>query len=252
MSDASRFTDEQLTAFLDGERQHTPYTEIEAAMKSDPSVGQRLRELEIDRGVITDSMQDLLSIAPDAPELPEVKTQEQEKNSGWLRANLIAAAVSAIMLFGGVLGYSLAGKETNDWHDYVAAYHSLYINNTLAHVNNSESRALEELERVGSAIGKNLSFETLQGMRGLDYKRAQILGFEGKPLAQMTFLSKMGNPIALCIIRSDVNGHSKIENFQLEGMASASWSRSGYEYLIIGGKDSALIEAAAAHFAARI
>lgn len=47
-----RFTDEELTAFLDGEEDHAPVAEIRSALKADADLAQRLDALRIDRQVI--------------------------------------------------------------------------------------------------------------------------------------------------------------------------------------------------------
>ncbi len=47
-----RFTDEELTAFLDGEEDHAPVTEIRSALKADADLAQRLDVLRIDRQLI--------------------------------------------------------------------------------------------------------------------------------------------------------------------------------------------------------
>lgn len=77
----------------------------------------------------------------------------------------------------------------------------------------------------------------------------QTLGFEGRPLMQLTFLSKFGDPIALCIIRSRNTETQGIVVNEMRGMLAASWSKDGYEYLLIGGRDEALIRNAASEFA---
>ncbi len=244
------FSDELLTAFLDGEKEHIPYKEIEVAIATDERLQERLRVLEINKSDISKSMDLLLSNAPTAPEFKlEMPAND---NSYWFRNGLIAACAASFMLFSGIIGYSISDRQIDSWREYVAAYHYLYITTTLSSVDNPVGTAKAELVRVGDAIGKEIELDNLKKFAGLEYKRAQILGFEGKPLAQLTFLSKMGTPVALCIIRSGSNSEDAISDATLEGMASASWAKNGYEFLIIGGKDETLIDEAAEHFASII
>ena len=105
---------------------------------------------------------------------------------------------------------------------------------------------------MAGAIGKSIDLSTLKQIEGLDYKRVQILGFDGQPLAQLTFLSKVGAPVALCIIRKQGDGNTDIHLAELQGMSAASWSRDGYDYLLIGGSDAALIAATAGKLTGRL
>ncbi len=244
-----KFSDEELTSYLDGEKKHGPYQEIEQALKTDKALQLRLGELKIGHLNISQSMDGLLKNAPLSPEL---NIENTANITPWIKRFLLASCAASIMLFSGIVGYSVSDRQMDSWREYVAAYHYLYITNTLTNIDSTETLVRDELTRVGAAIGKNLSFASLKNFSGLDYKRSQILGFEGKPLAQMTFLSKMGTPIALCVIRSGTHSEEVISNMTMEGMASAAWSKDGYEYLIIGGKDKALIDEAAKHFAASI
>lgn len=245
------FTDEQITAYLDGEKEHTPFKEIEAARITDAKLEARIKVLSFDEAIIKQSMDSLLKIAPATPELPKLKAAN-DNGSSWFKGGLIAACAASMMLFSGIVGYSISDRQTDSWREYVAAYHYLYITNTLSAVENEAPAAIAELERVGGAISKELQLASLVGFEELDYKRSQILGYQGKPLAQMTFLSKMGTPIALCVIRSGSDADEAIEDIRMEGMAAATWSKDGYEYLIIGGNDQMLIDNAAQHFAAKI
>ncbi len=46
------FSDEELTAFLDGEEDHAPVADIKSALQSDTALAQRLDALRIDRQII--------------------------------------------------------------------------------------------------------------------------------------------------------------------------------------------------------
>jgi len=146
--------------------------------------------------------------------------------------------------------------KASGWKDYVAAYQALYTNATLAKVEQSDIAKQQELTRVGAAIGKDMMISQLQVAAEIDYKRAQVLGFEGRALVQLAFLSSTGEPLALCIIRSDEARESTkagsslaaVQQMEMEGMSSAAWSGGGYEFLLIGGKDAMLMEKLAQRF----
>jgi hypothetical protein len=92
----------------------------------------------------------------------------------------------------------------------------------------------------------------LKRVAEFEYKRSQILGFEGRPLMQVAYLSRVGSPVVLCIMRSDATAALGVKTDVMQGMAAATWRKGNYEYLLIGGHDKALIERAANTFAAAL
>ncbi len=251
MSDPRAFSDEELTAFLDGEVEAAARAEIEQAVSQDAQLRARLDALSLNKTQLKEGMDALLESAPKPPNWDEGAFAAARPSGGWGWRRTAAAAVVALAIgFGG--GHLIGGTSEPGWRDYVASYHALYANSTLAHIDQPEALALEELARVSSAIGKSIDLSVVTQPEQLDYKRAQILSFEDRPLIQLAFLSKVGTPIALCIVQSAEAGDSAVRLTQLEGMSAAVWSKNGYEFILIGGRDDALISQAAAHYAERI
>lgn len=244
MTNGPTFSDEQLTAYLDGEVDHIPADEIRAALEQDATLRARLESLSLETGHVAGAFDSLLDRAPEMPEL-DLDAEPADTSPG--RRNVIAMAAAAVVCL--VIGWGAAGLTTGSdletWDEYVAAYHALYVNGTLAGVDQPETAAAAELEHVSKAVGRNVDLSALKGIDGLDYKRAQILGFEGRPLMQLTFLSRVGAPVALCIIKSADAGHQGMRTQRMLGMSSAHWTGDGYEYLLIGGTDDALIKSVA-------
>ncbi len=244
MSETPTFSDEQLTAYLDGETDHIPADEIRRALEQDAGLQARLERLSLETGDIADAFGQLLKSAPPAPEL-EIPQAAAKPRMRWPSLRAVAAIAILCLALGWGAGYLTPRSDLESWHDFVAAYHALYVNGTLARIEQGDDAAASQLEQVAGAIGKSIDLSTLKQIDGLDYKRAQILGFEGQPLAQLTFLSEVGAPVALCIIRTRGDGSTDIQVAELQGMSAASWSRDGYDYLLIGGSDAALIASTA-------
>ncbi len=242
------FSDEDLTAYLDGESDQAMTDAIQRQLSDDIALANRLDQLVLDKTQIETSFQDLLAMAPDAPAFLSRETHARH-GFGKLQYALIAAAAVLCLLAGGIAGNLWQQPREEAWFEFVATYQALYINSTLAHVKHSPASAQSELDRVSQSIGKALDLSKVSSNEDLDYKRAQILGFEGQPLAQLTFLSKVGAPIALCIIRSDEERERVMEVATRRGMSSAIWSKGGYEFMLIGGEDDQLIERSARQFA---
>ncbi len=250
MSRLHHFSDEQLTAFLDGEGDFELITAISLAQKTDDQLRNRLERLKIPQVEMSAAFDGLLS---SAPAYPAHLTLPMAANQG-LFSGLRAVAATAVVCLGvGWLAANyFADRSTEDWHQSVATYHALYVNDTLAQVNQSPAAAQDELKRVAAVLGKAIAPDVLTGSPQLTYKRAQVLGFQGRPLAQLAFLSNTGVPVALCIIKNEKPGDTTISTGEQLGMKTASWSKGEYDYLLVGGTDAALINDAATAFSAKL
>lgn len=237
MTERQTFTDEQLVAYLDGEVEFTPADEITAALAHDAELAERLAALDFDKGALQSGFDAMLG----DQKPPALPVSPVAANNNWLMAGSMAASILIAAFVGYGAGNFLNQPAAPGWKAYVASYQSLYSADTLRHVNSSPEVQTAELERVSAAIGKSIDLAALQQNSDLTYKRAQVLTFKGKPLVQLAFLTKSGEPVALCILRSSKPDSAAMSQANLEGMSSASWNKDGYSYLLIGGDDPSLI-----------
>jgi len=244
MSKQINFSDEELTAYLDGQHGYTRQAEIESTIKNDRDLQKKVDALSINKDEIKNAFDGLLPLAPEQ-ETPTPSTNSVFKTQRALSPAIAAAVALIFFSFGWVVKPTETINSISGWKSYAAAYQALYINSTLSHINSNEEQLNKELARVSTVLGKDLELGKLQSFDRLDYKRSQVLGFNGQPLIQLAFLDTMDAPIALCIMRSKENIEKAIELAELEGMSSAAWEKDGFRYLLIGGKDSILIEEAA-------
>lgn len=249
MTDQRSFTDEELTAYLDEEASSELRGAIDDALADDTDLQAQLDNLRIHESQIQTAFDDLLNHAPSSVEIPEIK----ERNGG--HPTFYKMAVAALVAL--IVGVGIGNKFSQDaklegWRGYVAAYHALYTKQTLADVRQTASTTADQLKAASSAIGKDISIDALQGSKSLSFKRSQVLAFKGKPLLQLSFVTTEGEPVALCILRKPALADSEPRTAILEGMPTTSWSKNGYDYILIGGTDSTLIEKSAQVFASRI
>ncbi|WP_298913842.1 hypothetical protein [uncultured Roseobacter sp.] len=237
------FTDEELVAYLDGEDDLAPVADIAQAAETDAALGARIAALTVDTARIAASF-DLLK----ADERPMPKLPEPALRAPKFQIAGMALAASVALAIGIGIGAYSSGQRTQGWVDYVAAYQALYSNSTLAHIDQAETAKQAELDRVTAAIGKSVGVGTLQTLPEVEYKRAQVLSFNGRALIQLAFLTSTGEPVALCIIRSNVADTPDPALSEMEGLSAARWARDGYDYLLIGGNDAALIDRIATEF----
>lgn len=229
------FTDEELVAFLDGEADYAPMAEIERALHHDSALRARLEALSLDRAALAAEFEDLL---PDKLLMPVPARVSSSRGRLW--AGLSGVAVAASMAIGFLLG-SAQTWRLDDWADYVAAYQALYSTSTLAHVSSTPEEKQAQLDRVASAIGKSISVDSLDIFPEVRFSRSQILSFEEQALIQLAFLTSTGEPVALCIIRSGDDTPAAPHLREMEGLSTALWAQNGYDYILIGGQDDALI-----------
>ena len=235
MTQPHSIRDEDLTAFLDDELDGAAHAAIEAALRQDPLLRQRLDALRLPRDALSSAFDGVAALAPAMPDLPQAGPAK-------MRAFFpISAAMAACLLIGVLAGNLLSPTplQRDNWMDYVASYQALYVNETLSGVAQSDAQSTEQLQRLGNVLGRDLS--AARSEQALDFKRAQLLGYEGRQLVQLAYLSPTGEPMALCIIRSEASDDTAITTTILEGMSSAHWTRKGFAFLLIGGNDSAFV-----------
>lgn len=251
MSEGNTFSDEELTAYLDGETDHAPTAAIARALERDRDLAERLERLSVNTAGIATAFDRLLPEAPEAL-LPDEPPQPAASRSYATNVRTLVASGLLCLVIGWSASYLVSQPEEETWMDFVAAYQALYSTETLAHIEQSPDAASAELQRVSGALGKELDLDDVKQDDLFDYKRAQILGYQGNTLIQLAFLSESGVPFALCIIRSEKQQRSDVRVATMEGLSSAYWSKDGYEYLLIGGNDAAVIERAAAKYRKRL
>ena len=239
-------SDEELTAYLDGEHDFVNAADVDAALEHDALLRRRLDALVVDRDMIRNVFDQTLSKAPPAPDMS--RTAKPSRSARNYAAGWQTAAAVLLLSFGAWGGYNFSKPEVLNWRENVAIYQSLYVADTLSQINNTDAENAEELARVMAKIGKEISLATLKSNPDLIYKRAQILGFDDRPLAQLAFLTNTGAPVALCIIKTD-GAAQNVSYGKLHGLSSAQWAEDGFEYLLIGNLEADKMEKLATQFA---
>lgn len=249
MTEMRTFSDEELTAYLDGEANDALHAEIDAALEADPGVAAQLEALDIPLGQIADAYDALLQDAPPMPDLPEVApsavpTAAPRGRWGWGVGTFATglAAGLAVAMFTGLGTPAPEPAAPRGWVSFVASYQALYTAETLAVPNPTSEEAAMQLATVSNALGLDVS--GLPQAEGLTFKRAQVLGFNDKPLIQIAFARADGTPVSLCIIPSGPDA-KPVSMGAAEGLGLARWNTPGFGFLLIGGTDAAPLEAEA-------
>ncbi len=244
MTNARHFTDEDLTAFLDGEAEDALVQEIAAALETDSALEARLASLDLPMDALRAGFDELMGQAPAVPVVemakiaPVIAANSMPRRwGGW------AAAAAVVLAFGvgafGGYSYEKPAKPLT-WMQAAASYQTLYVNYTLDIASPDNTEAQAQLARLSQSVGQDLS--GAQIIDGLDFKRAQILGYKGKPLAQIAYVNAKGEPMALCVIKISKSVTQDIVVQKMGGLAAAHWKADGFAYLLIGGSDQAAVE----------
>jgi len=236
------YSDDVLRQFLDGGLDDVQRKEIETAMLSDADLESRIMALDDMAASVKAAMDWIPSEARVAGLAPAVAAAPEPVRSKHRPWGMLAAACAVGVFIG--FGSSWIGADAApDWRTEVAHYQALYTTDTINAIDLKPSEAAAQVDRAAANVGAKVPTAELAGLDGLTLRRAQTLGFEGAPLAQIVFAHSSGAPVALCLIRTGKEEALKMG--ERLNMASADWSVDGVEYLLIGDIDPAEMAAQA-------
>jgi anti-sigma factor RsiW len=228
-------TDEQLVAYLDNQLDTEQRERIDAAVAEDPMIGLRLQWLnrsslpfktaydELGRQAPVDRLQAMLDTLPPAT--------RPALNRRWFLAAAAGLVVSGVLADRLFLGWQ-ASQEEDNWRQLVADYMVLYIPQTLDHLPNDLAAQRTQLRTIETSLDLSLAPAQLALPRA-ELKRAQILEYDGIPIAQITYLDPVHGPLALCITRSD-SGSRHFARERRRGMNIVYWADMHHAWMLIG------------------
>ena len=255
-------SDEVLTAFIDGELGAEEAARIEALVDSDPAVAERFDRLSRADLPYGAAFEPLLDVAPvDRLEamLAAIPSAEAKplRSVGMGRRDFLGAA--AACLIAGIAAdraFITIDRRLNkpgegeEWRAVVAEYIALYTPDTLSAPAGDKAAQVAQLDQVGSKIGLPLSPESI-ALPGADFRRAQVLEYDGKPLAQLAYLDPEDGPMALCIVKSK-HGAAEPDMERRRGMNVVYWATKDHAFMLIGHATIDRIKAAADDVRARL
>jgi anti-sigma factor RsiW len=243
MNDRAIPSDEQLVAYLDDQLDSEQRRRIDAAISEDSLLNLRLQWLarsslpfkeaydEAGRQAPTERLQSMLDTLP-SPERPAL-------NRRWFlaaAAALVASGVVADRLF---LGWQ-SSQQKNNWRAPVADAMALYVPQTLDHLPSDEATQRAQLRALDARLGLKLRPAELSLPR-MQFKRAQILEYDGVPIAQMTWLDPAHGPLALCVIRAS-SGSRPFAHERRRGLNVVYWADREHAWMLIGHNPATELE----------
>ena len=166
-----------------------------------------------------------------------------------------AAAMAASLAVGVFLGGLLQPSPGTapGWRMSAAVYHRLYSNETFASAPLAPAALAQGLKAAGAELGLDLT--GLTPPEGLRLERAQLLRFNGRALAQLSFSRRDGAPIALCLMRRNGGAGADAPAFaasNLTDLTAIDWSDGAYDFLVLGREDAVSLRAVARRFAEQL
>jgi len=246
--------DALLVAYLDGELDPSRRQELERRLRDDPALKARLAALAEAGRPLRSAFDALLDVAPAGrleTAFAAARAKAQRRPQFRYRRMLVAAAASLLLLLcGGAIGYFVAKapgdlfEEADEmeeaWVGAVAGQLSLYNAASLASIQVPGAELDAQLAKLGGMLGLDLSKERVT-FEGLTLKRAELLHFEGRAIAELLYASEDHGPVALCIMAAP-GGEGEGEVESRDGLNLMYWAKSGRRFLLIGDAPPEKIE----------
>ncbi|NLS00689.1 twin-arginine translocation signal domain-containing protein [Rhizobium sp. P38BS-XIX] len=242
--------DELIVAYLDDELDATARLDVEDRLKRDGAFGERFEFLASNSVSMNAAFAALLDDAPVErmkSNLPVLELREQRRTVPTRRGFLAAACLAAGAVAGGGLVRLLSSGDatsSQDWRGVVADYMQLYSADTLSNLSDDPAMKADQIARVANVLQLPLTTQGLM-ISGIPFKRAQLLTFNEKPLAQIAYLDPKYGPLALCLTHSST-GKSDFQTEQRLGMNIVFWSSADHSFMVIGRNPPTQLQAIAA------
>jgi anti-sigma factor RsiW len=160
-------------------------------------------------------------------------------------------AMAASFAAGWAVPWRLAGPSTEQplapaWAQAIASYHALYVRATVDQQFDKPEQLANLLDGLTADQKQRLGVPDLSPM-GWAFRRVQRLGFEGRPLLQMVYLSAEGVPIALCALPvTKAEGmEAPLKIARLQGQTVAHWVDRGLAFVLVADLGSEMLGDAA-------
>lgn len=228
-------SDELLVAYLDGELDPEQRQRIDNLLGIDPAVTARVEHFKRGDLPCKAAFDSVLDQAPlerlqrmlDALPPAQAPTLSRRR----------FLAVAASFAVAGVVADRLfmmwpRPEPGSGWRASVAEYMALYTPQTLENLSTEPESHTAQLSSVGRQLGLSLSPEAIS-LPGAEFRRAQILDYDGVLIGQLTYLDPRHGPLALCITAAK-KGAMAMANEQRRGMNVVYWSNPSHAFMLIG------------------
>jgi anti-sigma factor RsiW len=234
-----RDEDAELVALIDNELDPEARSRLLARLEEDATLRKRHEMLAETGPRITAAFEGLLRSAP----LDRLRAMIPKAERSPIIPRLFSGTIRALAA-GVVIGFLVAGiaawgvlrfapqEEREDWRTAVVEYMELYTSETFAFDDSNLSSQERRLSAIGEKLNVRFAPETL-AISGLRFRTAQLLSYDGAPLAEIVYVDAQGTPVLFCILGgSGVDAQAQSE--RRGDLSLTSWTNGGKSYLVIG------------------
>jgi anti-sigma factor RsiW len=249
----TRFDDDVLMAYVDGELDEPTARQVEAAIREDPETRRRVDLLRQSAAVVRDVFRQ-----PQYQRVSETLARRfgappaTPRRPFWRFVVPVAASIAAAVTGFGV-GFWRGGVTDSDFTnrllDEVAEYHVVFARERDHQVEVTADRVDEIQSWLGQRLGRTLRVPDLSG-HGLIFRGARLLVVSHRPVGQFvySFPDQLDRPLALCIAAGPPEEVALRTDVQ-DGVNLAVWGRKGFIYVLAGWVDQAFLAAVTAELA---
>jgi anti-sigma factor RsiW len=253
----TELSDELLVAYVDGQLAQKQAHAVDKVLEQDDVIAKRVVALKLAHSRLEAAF-DAILLGEEAEAVARPGAQPRGLYISWsalLQASLATAgiALSIALLLAG-LGWPLSmpefrtasapadpeivGSIARSWQEEAARAQALIGRDTLEVGLDSQGNRDLAAFQLGRAIGAELILPDLAA-QGFKFVRAQLLRFDGEPMAQLLYLGAGGAPLALYAKKGEGISGPKYDRYgEIGGVA---WTRDGVAYLLAGEESEAVL-----------
>ena len=230
-------SDELLVAYLDGELEVERRRLITDQLHADPALAARLDALQCADLPFKAAFDSVLDQAPTERLHAMLKALPPAQRQSPALSRRRFLAVAAGFAVAGVVADRLfmswpRAQSGQGWRASVAEYMALYTPRTLENLSTDPASHIAQLNSVGAQLGLSLSLDSVS-LPGAEFRRAQILDYDGVLIGQLTYMDPRHGPLALCITASK-KGAQPLATEQRRGMNVVYWANPSHGFMLIG------------------
>lgn len=243
-------------AYVDGALRGAELRELEERLRHEPALVATIERLRAENAALSElfdagaaemARRSDVSAPPEQAEILLRRRAREARSRGgrvaaWFGATGLAAGLAAgVLIGGGQISHSEAPSApavagAPGWKLSAAIYQRLYTEETFKLAPTPEPELRAALEAVAARFG--VSPAALAPPPGLRLARAQLLNFEGAPLAQISYVDANGGAVALCLFRRAAPGApSAPEASEILDVPSVAWAGERLSFLLLGAAE---------------
>jgi anti-sigma factor RsiW len=253
----TRVDDEMLMAYVDGEIDAATARRIERAIASDPKMAERARLFRdsamLLRGAYADALHEkvperlVATIRSGPARKAEIVTPPRRRQVRQFIGWAVAASLAALVVGSGSTYLYMTEEAANveedvqatasdRWLDHVVGFYDVYEgartkeNHLLVDFKADDIPKLKQW--FGARLNRNLSVPDLSTL-GFQPQGGRLLIINGRPAAQLLYMSDRGELVGLVIAFTPQNHHD-ISAVRRHNVNVVYWRNAGYAYALVG------------------